>query len=166
MARSRGKTFETEINKSLEYHYDVGWLYRPQDTSVTGSTRFTYHNPIDLLGCLKNGIGLFIECKAINGTSLPFNRFSNAQWGALYQCWKTGASVQIALNVYGQEEGRDGMRGKAYLIDFKALLSYRHANRRKRKSWNIKSLLDDSSEHVITLEKVVGRWRCPDSLII
>jgi hypothetical protein len=171
--KGRGKRFEAEVHKTLKHHPAVAWIYRARDTAPSPGMRFAHTNPIDLMGCLEGGQAFFVECKAISSPTLSFRRFlprnknrksgsltSFRQWGALYRCWRAGACVYVALNTHGQE-GRDGIRGQAYLVPFGLLVKLRHLYhlhpyRSRRKSWPVSELTGHSQ--TLPLEKVTGRW--------
>lgn len=161
MSKSRGKKFETEIARMLKAHAVVAYVHHAYDLPPSARTRFAPSNPIDFLCFWQGGHGLTVECKAVQGKSLPFSRFvSNRerangelygrQWRALEKCARAGVDTFVLVNHYGWP-GRDGTRGRAWAVPFCVLVDFREAT--TRKSWPV-GLFETCRE----LHKIAESW--------
>lgn len=74
---SAGKRFEGQVLRSLRHHLPQSWSHRNTD-AMTGNGRISVQSPPDII-TVDSKCNLLIECKAVKGTSLPFNRLADHQ---------------------------------------------------------------------------------------
>lgn len=107
---SRGKAFESELKKSLE---KAGCLaHRIKDSVIwNGKVMVGQETPADLY-CFSNVSGKLsvnlIECKAVSGKSIPFDRVKQHQLNSLleFEAYDEDCHGFIAVDFYDKENVR------------------------------------------------------------
>lgn len=141
---SRGKAFESELKKSLEA---AGCLaHRIKDSVIwNGRVMVGQETPADLY-CFSNVSGTLsvslIECKAVNGKSIPFDRVEQHQLDSLlaFESYDENCHGFVAVNFYDKENVRKF--NVAYMINIRVWQEY--AEHSDRKSLPLSSCVSDS----------------------
>lgn len=130
---SRGKAFESELKKSLE---KAGCLaHRIKDSVIwNGKAMVGQETPADLY-CFSNVSGRLsaslIECKAVNGKSIPFDRVKQHQLESLvaFESYDANCHGFVAINFYDKDNVRKF--NVAYMVNVSTWREYERGSDRK-----------------------------------
>lgn len=153
---SVGKRFEYELKKSFELEHPYAYIERNVDRMYGG--KYSTTSPPDLL-VNASKFNLLVECKAVKGQSLPFNRMSDHQREYLIKYDKISKKHEgmVAVLYYNGQRG-SGRKYEAWLVPIKYWISYE--NSKPRKSLAKKDL--ESSLKYLKMEWKSGRWILPE----
>lgn len=103
---TRGKTFERECYNAIK---NAGGLPERNHDALTGVGSYSVKSLPDLFAFWPNGNVHLIECKAVKGTSIPFNRLAEHQHDhiSLFDSYANNFHGGILVNYYNGKRGRE-----------------------------------------------------------